>query len=77
MALGEKNFKYFDAQQVSQQISGWQKLCEGTKGLRRKVWTRPEILSRIIPYLVAIFVGIYAVSGNHWAKTAFLGKEVH
>ena len=22
---------------------GWQKLCEGTKGLRRKVWTRTKI----------------------------------
>ena len=26
--------------------TGWQKLCEGTKSLRRKVWTRTKILIR-------------------------------
>ena len=31
--------------------SGWQKLREGTEGLRRKVWTRTKILS---PNLCAI-----------------------
>ena len=33
---------------------GWQKLCEGTKGLRRKVWTRTKIFSPNIRYVVAI-----------------------
>ena len=42
---------------------GWQKLCEGTKGLRRKVWTRTKIFSPNIRYVVVIlrFVKIYAL----------------
>ena len=41
---------------------GWQKLCEGTKGHRQKVWTQTKILSPNIRYFVAIlrFVAIYA-----------------
>ena len=44
------------------QEAGWQKLCEGTKGLRRKVWTRTKMLSPNKRYFVAIlrFVAIYA-----------------
>ena len=43
--------------------AGWQKLCEGTKGLRHKVWTGTIILSPNIRYFVAIlrFVAIYAL----------------
>ena len=65
--------------------TGWQKLCEGTKGLRRKVWTWRKILSPIIRYFVAIlrFVAIYALFGNLRAKKStclgqkqcFLGKK--
>ena len=35
--------------------SGWQNLREGTKGHRRKVWTRTKILSPNICFYVAIF----------------------
>ena len=65
---------------------GWQKLCEGTKGLRQKVWTRTKIWSPNIRYFVAIlrFVAIDALFGRLWArkmlfwvKTVFLGQEVH
>ena len=53
---------------------GFQKLCEGTKGLRRKVWTWTEILRTNIRYIVAIltFVTIYTLFGNLWAKKCFL-----
>ena len=34
--------------------SGWQKLCEGTKGLSQKVWTQTKILSPNILYIVKI-----------------------
>ena len=56
---------------------GWHKLCEGTKGLRRKVWIRTKILSPNIHYFVAIlrFVTIYALFGNLWAKSASLGQK--
>ena len=33
--------------------AGWQKLCGGTGGPRRKVWTRTKILSLNIRYFVA------------------------
>ena len=38
-------------------------MCEGTKGVRRKVWTRTKILSPNIRYFDAIlrFVAIYAL----------------
>ena len=51
-------------------LSGWQKLCEGTKGLRRKVWTLTKILSPKICYFVAKlrFVLIYTLFGNLRAK---------
>ena len=51
-------------------LPGWQKLCKGTKGLRRKIWTQTKILSPKIRYFVAIirFVEIYALFGNLWAK---------
>ena len=44
-------------------FSGWQKLCEGMKGLRRKVWTQTKILSSNICYSIAILrcVAIYAL----------------
>ena len=46
--------------------AGWQKLCEGTKGLRQKVWTQTKILSPNLRHFVAIlrFVAIYALFGN-------------
>ena len=31
-------------------ITGWQKLREGAKGVRRKVWTRTKILTPNIRY---------------------------
>ena len=64
--------------------SGWQKLCEGAEGLRRKVWTRTKILSLNIRYFVAIlrFVAIYAQIFGHTkyffgSKTVFVGQEMH
>ena len=44
----------------------WQKLCEGTKGVRQKVWPRTKILNPNIRYIVAIlwFVTIYALFGR-------------
>ena len=44
----------------------WQKLCEGTKGVRQKVWPRTKILNPNIRYIVAIlwFVAIYALFGR-------------
>ena len=60
-------------------VTGWQRLCGGTKGLRRKIKTRTEIFSPNIRYFVAILrlVAIHAVFGRLWAKTVFLGQEVH
>ena len=63
--------------------AGWQKLCKGMKGVRRKGWTK--ISSTNIPYFVAIlrFVAIFAVFGRFRANkcffgttTVFLGQEV-
>ena len=50
--------------------AGWHKLCKGTKGLCRKLWTRTKIFSPNIRYFVAIlrFVAIYALFGNLRAK---------
>ena len=48
---------------IDEEQAGWQKLCEGTKGLRRQVWNRKsKILNPNIYYFVAIlrFVAIYA-----------------
>ena len=47
---------------ICYECASWQKLCEGTKGLRWKVWSRTKILSSNIRYFVAIlkFVAIYA-----------------
>ena len=62
---------------------GWQKLCEGTKGLRRKVWIQTKKFSTNIRYFVTIlrFVAIYTILGYQsvffWSKTVFLGQEVH
>ena len=62
---------------------GWQKLCEGTKGLRRKVWTQTKKFSTNIRYFVTIlrFVAIYTILGYQsvffWSKTVFLGKGKH
>ena len=45
-------------------------MCEGTKGLRRKVWFSTKSLSPNICYFVAIlkFVSIYTLYENLWAK---------
>ena len=60
-------------------LAGWQKLCEGTKGLGQKLWTRTKTSSLNIRYFVATlrFVVIYALFGNLWAKSVFLGQEIH
>ena len=57
---------------------GWQKLCEGTMGLRRKVWTWTKILSTYIGYFVAIsrFVAIDTMFGRLGAKRFFLGTTI-
>ena len=77
-------FCYFFWESMHQ--AGWQKFCEGTKGLRRKVWTWTKILSPNMRYFVAIlrFVTIYTLFGNLWTKmtffglkTVFLGQKVH
>ena len=51
------------------------KLCEGTKGLRQKVWTRTKILSPNKRYFVATvrFVAIYALFGRLWAEKVIFG----
>ena len=58
-------------------ILGRQNLCEGTKGLRWKVWTQTKILSPNIRYFVAIlrFVAIYALFGDLWAKKVPFGVK--
>ena len=55
----------------------WQTLCEGTKGLRRKVWTRTKILSPNIRYFVTIlrFVAICALFGSLRSKEVFFGSK--
>ena len=63
--------------------AGWQKLCEGTMGLRQKVWTWTKSLSPNIRYPVAIlrfvamirFVAIYTLFGSLWAKSAIFGQQ--
>ena len=64
----------------------WQKLSEGTKGLRRKVWNQTKILSPNILYFFAIlrFVAIHELFGRLWprkgllgSKTVFLGQGMH
>ena len=57
---------------------GWQELCKGTKGLRRKVCTRAKISSPNIRYFVAILriIAIYACFGRLCARTRFfLGQN--
>ena len=53
--------------------AGWQKLCEGTKGLRQKVLSWTKILNPIIRYFVAIliFVANYSLFENLWIKKVF------
>ena len=46
---------------------GWQKMCEGTKGLRRKIWSWTKMLCPNICY----FVANYALFGNLWEKKCF------
>ena len=67
-------------------MAGWQKLCEGLKGLRRKVWTQTKILSPNIRYFVANwdlsrFTHFLEIFGQKKclfrSKTVFLGQEVH
>ena len=57
--------------------TGWQKLCEGTKDHRRKVWTQTKSLSPNIRYFVAIsrFVANYALFGNLWTKKCFWDQK--
>ena len=60
-----------------QLTNGWKKLCEGTKGLRRKVWTWTKILGRIRRDFVRIlrFVAIYALFEIIGQNQRFLGKK--
>ena len=57
---------------------GWQKLCGGTGGRRRKVWTRTKILSLNIRYFGANF-DLSRFTHIFWRslgiKSAFLGKN--
>ena len=58
----------------------WQKLCERTKGLRQKVWTRTKIMSPYIRYFVAIYRDLSRFTHfleDSVQKRAFLGQEVH
>ena len=55
-------------------VPGWQKLREGTKGLRRKGWTFTKILSPNIRCFAAI-VAIYALFFEDIGqRSAFLGE---
>ena len=51
------------------ELTGWQKLCEGTKGLRRKVRTCTKIVA------ILRFVAIYPLFGNLWAIKCLLGQK--
>ena len=75
----QSNLKQYNTIQPE---SGWQKLCEGTKGLHRKVWIRTKILSPNICYFIAIlrFVAVCTLFESLWeknclfrSKTVFLG----
>ena len=64
---------YWEYAMYSQYMAAWQKLCEGTKGLRQKVWTRRKISNSNICYICYIvtilwFVAIYALFGRLWTK---------
>ena len=69
----------------SQTASGWQKLCNDTKGLCRKVWIWTKILSPNVRYFFPKlrFVAIHALNGNGQKSVFFLvknsvfGQEVH
>ena len=58
--------------------AGWQKLCEGTKGLYRKVWTWTKVLSTNIRYFVAKlrFVAIFALFWRFGANKSFFGTTI-
>ena len=64
-------------------FAGWQTLCEGTNGLRRKVCTRTKISNPSIRYLVAIydlsgfthFLGEFGKNAQLGQKQCFLGKK--
>ena len=66
-------------------FTGWQKFCEGTKGLRRNVRTRTKILDPNICYFVTIlrsrFTHFLKSFGQKKmlfrSKTVSLGQEVH
>ena len=63
--------------QVTVHSSGWQKLCGGTGGPGRKVWTQTKILSPNIRYFVANydlsrFAHFLEIFGQ---KSAFLGQK--
>ena len=56
--------------------TGWQKLCGGTGGPRRKVWTRTKILSPNIRYFVAkldLSRFTHFFFGDLWAKKCLFG----
>ena len=66
-------------------FTGWQKFCEGTKGLRRNVRTRTKMLDPNICYFVTIlrsrFTHFLKSFGQKKmlfrSKTVSLGQEVH
>ena len=55
--------------EIFQAGSGWQKLCESTKGLHQKVGNYTKVLSTIIRYIVVKMriATIYALFGSLWA----------
>ena len=57
-------------QKFRMNVPGWQKLCEGRKGLRRKVWTWLKFLRPNIQYFVPIsrFVVIHVLFGRLGGK---------
>ena len=66
--------------------AGWQKLCGGTGGPRRKDWTWTKILSQTYAILSRIKISrdlltfwrsLGKRSAFFWVKTVLLGQEVH
>ena len=62
--------------QVAVHSSGWQKLCGGTGGPGRKVWTRTKILRfKICHYLCTFWRSLGNKSAFFGQKHCFLGKK--
>ena len=57
--------------------TGLQKLCRGTGGPRRKVWTRTKFLIKIFHNLRTFWRPFGKKKCLFGSKTVFLGQEVH